>query len=70
MDAIALTGIIAGVTGLVVAILTHVRHSECCKGLVEFDTREINEINERNEREQATVLSNPPTPIPTRSTAV
>jgi hypothetical protein len=66
MDAIALTGIITGVTGLVIAILTHIRHSECCRGFIEFETREINRDDAPAER-----VSLPPTPstIP-RSTQV
>jgi len=38
MEAIAITGIIAGISGLAVAILTHIRHSECSK-CFSLDTR-------------------------------
>ena len=38
MDALAITGIIAGISALSVAVLTHVRHSECSKCFT-LDTR-------------------------------
>lgn len=40
MDSIALVGVITGLTGFVIAILTHIKHSECCKGFIEIETRE------------------------------
>lgn len=54
MDPIAIVAIITGLSGLSVAIFTHIKHSECCKGMIEFETR--------SERSQE--ISTPhPTPI-------
>lgn len=39
MDAITIVAIITGITGLTVAVLTHLRHSECCAGFCKIDTR-------------------------------
>jgi hypothetical protein len=38
MDVLAITGIITGVTGLVVAVLSHVKYSNCCGWYVETRT--------------------------------
>jgi hypothetical protein len=77
METIGLIGIITGFTGLIVAILTHVKHSDCCKGLLEFDTREPAQINYPLEPAQinyplepAQINCPPPTPVASRSTAV
>lgn len=40
MDAITLVAVFSGLTGLVASILTHLKHSDCCKGMCEIDTRE------------------------------
>ena len=39
MDSVAIAGVITGITGLVVAIFTHLKHSECCAGFCKIDTR-------------------------------
>ena len=39
MDAISIVAIISGLGGLFVAIGTHFKHSECCKGMFQCDTR-------------------------------
>lgn len=39
MDALTITGLIAGITGLMVAVLTHLKHSECCNKCCQIDTR-------------------------------
>lgn len=57
MESFALVGIITGLSGLVVAILTHIKHSNCLKGLIEFDTREIaNENHTVNEHVHPTPI--------------
>lgn len=38
MEALTITAIITGLTGLSVAICTHLRHSECCSGCFKLDT--------------------------------
>lgn len=40
MDAITLTAMLSGMTALAVAVLSHLKHSDCCKGMCEIDTRE------------------------------
>ena len=54
MEAIALTGIITGITGLTIAILTHIKHSECSK-CFSLDTRSP---------PQSATPCPPPSPIP------
>jgi hypothetical protein len=49
MDALVITGVITGLSGLLVAVLTHLKHSDCCKGFISFETREVEHI--RDERE-------------------
>ena len=39
MDALTIVAVISGITGLGVAVLSHLRHSECCSGCCKFDTR-------------------------------
>ena len=39
MEPITIVAIITGLSGLSVAIFTHLKHSECCRGMCEFDTR-------------------------------
>lgn len=39
MDSITIIGVIAGFTGMFVAVLTHLKHSDCCKGFLTLDTR-------------------------------
>jgi hypothetical protein len=39
MDALTIVAVISGITGLGVAVLTHLRHSECCSGCCKIDTR-------------------------------
>jgi hypothetical protein len=38
MDALAIVAILTGISGCSVAILTHLKHSECC-GVFKIDTR-------------------------------
>ncbi len=38
MDAISIVAIITGISGCSVAILTHLKHSECC-GVFKIDSR-------------------------------
>lgn len=53
MDAITITALSTGITAVVVAVLTHLKHSECCRGMFECDTRGKN----------STPCSVPETPI-------
>ena len=39
MDVLLITAFSSGIVAIVVAILTHLKHSECCKGMLECDTR-------------------------------
>jgi len=39
MDALTIIAVISGLTGLGVAVLSHLRHSECCSGCCKIDTR-------------------------------
>ena len=39
MEALVITAIITGLSGLSVAVFTHLKHSECCAGFCEFTTR-------------------------------
>lgn len=39
MDALTIVAVISGITGLGVAVLSHLRHSECCSGCCKLDTR-------------------------------
>ena len=39
MDALTIIAVISGITGLGVAVLSHLRHSECCSGCCKIDTR-------------------------------
>lgn len=39
MDALTIVAVISGITGLGVAVLSHLRHSECCSGCCKIDTR-------------------------------
>ena len=40
-SSIGIVAIITGITGLSIAIFTHVKHSECFKRCFSFDTRSI-----------------------------
>lgn len=43
VDIVTITAISAGITGLVIAVLTHIRHSNC--GCCSFDTNSnVNEV--------------------------
>ena len=42
MDATIIAALSTGITAVVVAILTHLKHSECCRGMFECDTRSKN----------------------------
>ena len=44
MDAITITALSTGIVAVVVAVLTHLKHSECCKGMFECDTRGRNSL--------------------------
>ena len=44
MDAIAITALTTGLVGIIVAVLTHLKHSECCRGLMSCDTRGKNSL--------------------------
>ncbi len=42
MSELAIVAIITGLTGLAVAIFSHLKHSECCAGFCKLDTRTPN----------------------------
>lgn len=44
MEAVAIIAVISGLTGLSVAICTHLKHSECCAGFCTIDTRTPNKL--------------------------
>ena len=44
MDVLAITALSTGLVGIIVAVLTHLKHSECCKGLMSCDTRGKNSL--------------------------
>jgi hypothetical protein len=39
MSELAIVAIITGLTGLAVAIFSHLKHSECCAGFCKLETR-------------------------------
>jgi hypothetical protein len=39
MDVLTISALSTGIVAVVVAILTHLKHSECCRGMFECDTR-------------------------------
>jgi len=43
MDSLAIAGIVSGITGILIAIYTHVKHSECCFGF-KLDTYSPSEL--------------------------
>lgn len=51
MDVLTISALSTGIVAVIVAVLTHLKHSECCRGMFECDTRSRN--------------STPPTPTPT-----
>ena len=46
MDAITITALSTGIVAVIVAVLTHLKHSECCRGLMSCDTRGKNSTPE------------------------
>jgi len=42
MDAVVIVAVISGLSALVVSVGTHFKHSQCCKGFCECDTRSPN----------------------------
>ena len=41
MDVLTISALSTGIVAVVVAVLTHLKHSECCRGMFECDTRGI-----------------------------
>jgi hypothetical protein len=39
MEVIVITALSTGIVAVIVAVLTHLKHSECCRGMFECDTR-------------------------------
>jgi hypothetical protein len=56
MDGIAIAGIVSGISGILIAIYTHVKHSECC-GL-KLDTYSPNEL--QPQQQQPSIIINTP----------
>ena len=38
MDALTIGALTTGIVAIIVAITTHIKHSECCRGMFEMDT--------------------------------
>jgi hypothetical protein len=56
MDAIAIAGIVSGVSGILIAIYTHVKHSECCG--FKLDTYSPNELSQQ--QQPSNIINTPP----------
>ena len=65
MEALVITAIITGLSGLSVAVFTHLKHSECCRGFCEFTTRTPPQSVGNHE---STTISQAPTPSQLRKT--
>ena len=63
MDSIAIAGIVSGITGILIAVYTHVKHSECCG--FKLDTYSQNELQPQPQPAQIIVNTPTHTPHPT-----
>lgn len=39
MDVVAIVALTSSLGAIIIAVLTHLKHSECCKGMMSCDTR-------------------------------
>lgn len=64
MDAVVIIAVISGLSALVVSIGTHFKHSQCCKGFCECDTRSPRDIVEQQPKPEQSVFSVSPMSTP------
>ena len=61
MDSLSVAGVISGGLAVVIAIFTHLKHSECC-GFIKLDTYNPNELQPQPQPTQ--IILNTPTHTP------
>ena len=60
MDSIAIAGLSSGIVAIIVAIFTHLKHSECMG--FKLDTYNPNELTQSTQQPQQIIVNMPPTP--------